>query len=116
MSARFRVTSVDYEPADLAAQVPFEGTLLRAIPGPDRPDYWLAQLAKPLVWDDNGRKQSISHLILSARYEGQTIQRGFPRLTIGIAYVTDSSLLSDAKLDFAKCRYVAIGEAEGIKS
>jgi hypothetical protein len=112
----FRVTSVDYEPADLAGQVPFDGTLLRSIAGPDRPDYWLAELVKPLAWDDNGHTRMISHIVLAARYEGQTIERGFQRLTVGIAYVTDPSLLSDAKLDFAKCSYVAIGQAVGIKS
>jgi hypothetical protein len=75
---RFRVTSVDYEPEDLAAQVPFEGTLLRKIPGPDRPDYWLAELARPLAWHDNGTPRTVTHVVLATRYEGQTIE---PRRT-----------------------------------
>ena len=113
MRNHFRVISVDYEPEDLAAQVPFDGVLLRKIAGPDRPDYWLAELTKPLAWDDNGVARTVTNLVLSARYEGQTIEPGFQRLVVGLAYVTDDTLLSDSELEFAKCRYVAIGGAEG---
>ena len=115
MSAHFRITSVDYAPDDLPAQVPIEGTLLRRIPGPDRPDYWLAQLLEPVSWIDNGVGRSVTHLILAARYEGQTIREESEELVVGIAYVVDSSLLEDMRIDFAKCRYVAIGEMDFVR-
>ncbi len=35
-------------------------------------------------------------------------------LLIGIAYVTDQTVLGDDALDFGKCRYVAIGTADTI--
>jgi len=112
-SNRFRLVSADYEPADLIAQLPREGTLIRQIPGPDRPDYWLATLDSPLAWDDNGSPRTVEHLVLAARYEGQTISPPLQRLVTGIAYVVDNSLLNDTKLSFDKCRYVAIGELLG---
>jgi len=46
---------------------------------------------------------------LAARWEGTTIASGATHLPLGIAYVTDMSLLNDLELDFEKCRYVAIG-------
>ena len=39
MRTHFRIISVDYEPEDLVAQVPFDGVLLRKIAGPDGRDY-----------------------------------------------------------------------------
>ena len=75
----------------------------------------MAELTKPLAWDDNGVARTVTHLVLGARYEGQTIEPGFQRLVVGLAYVTDDTLLSDSELEFAKCRYVAIGVAEGAR-
>ena len=115
MRTHFRITSVDYGPEDLAAQVPFDGVLLRKVAGPDRADYWLAELAKPLEWDDNGVARTVTHVVLAVRYEGETIEPGFQRLVVGLAYVTDDTLLSDSELEFAKCRYVAIGVAENAR-
>jgi hypothetical protein len=110
---RFRLVSADYEPEDLVAQLPREGTLVRKIAGPDRPDYWLASLDSPLTWNDNGSTRTVNLLILAARYEGQSISPPIDRLVTGIAYVVDESLLGDATLSFDKCRYVAIGEIAG---
>jgi hypothetical protein len=108
-AVRFRLTDVDNAPDDLPSQTPAEGILLRPLPGPDRPDYWLARLDRPLRWMDAGTERAIDHLVLAARYQGQSIGTGFESLTVGIAYVVDPSLLSDAALTFAKARYVAIG-------
>jgi hypothetical protein len=78
------------------------------IPGPDRPDYWLAALSKPIhtVWDNDNWE--ISHLVLAARWEGTAIATGAMHLPLALAYVLDQSLLRDAQLDFSKCKYVAI--------
>jgi hypothetical protein len=113
MSAQFRITSVDYAPDDLYPQVPFSGRLLRKIAGPDRPDYWLAELESPLSWNNSGRSQSITHLVLSSRYEGQTITPSLHNLLVGVAYVVDPSVLTADQLDLSKCRYIAIGVANG---
>jgi hypothetical protein len=110
--SRFRITSVDYAPDDLYEQVPFDGVLLRKIAGPDRPDYWLAELSEPLKWSHDGEFRVITHLVLASRYVGQTITPDFGRLIIGISFVTDQSVLDDELLNFDKCFYSAIGVAE----
>ncbi|HEY9285057.1 MAG TPA: hypothetical protein VIP46_16515 [Pyrinomonadaceae bacterium] len=111
---RVRITSVDYAPDELYEQTPFEAVLLREIPGPDRPDYWLAALPEPIRWLRNGVGISVRHLVLAARWEGTRISRGMSNMPVGIAYVVDESVLEDAKLDFGKCEYVAIGVADEI--
>jgi hypothetical protein len=113
-SRDFTITSVDYEPEDLGSQIPCRGALIREIPGPDRPDYWLASLVTPLSWKDGETVRSVKFLVISSRYVGQRVSVPMPpRLTIGIAYVLDESVLEDSQLDFHKCKYVAIGEAKG---
>ena len=46
---------------------------------------------------------------MAARWEGTRIGPGAKDLAVGIAYVTDKSLLEDEHLDFKKCVYLAIG-------
>lgn len=105
----FRLTDVDNAPADLESQVPVTGVLLRAMPGPDRPDYWLARLDVPLRWMDAATERVVDHLVLAARMQGQSIGPDFDEMTVGVAYVVDATLLADAAVTFAKIRYVAIG-------
>lgn len=112
MAADFRISDVDYAPEDLPEQTPFMATLIRQIPGKDRPDYWLAKLRKPLQWKvSTSRCRQVTHLVVCSRYEGTTITEQMNELVVGIAYVTDDSLLEDESLDFEKCQYVAIGTA-----
>lgn len=113
---RVKISSVDYAPDELYAQTPFEAVLIREIPGTDRPDYWLAVLATPLRWLRNGVETSVTHLVLAARWQGTRIGRGMSRMPVGIAYVVDESLLNDARLDFGKCEYVAIGVADDLSA
>ncbi len=103
------IAGVDYAPEDLYGQVPLVVELLREIPGDDRPDYWLGALKKPVRWLKDNCEREISHLVLAARWEGTRIERGARNLPVGIAFVTDPSLLDDKRLDFRKCAYVAIG-------
>ena len=110
--SRFRITSVDYAPDELYEQVPFDGVLLRKISGPDRPDYWLAELLEPLTWSHDGENREVSHVVLASRYVGQTITPDFGKLVVGISFVTDQSVLDEEPLDFDKCVYSAIGVAE----
>jgi hypothetical protein len=103
------VTTVDHAPEELYDQVPFAVQMLRELPGPDRPDYWLGRLEKPIRWLDNNIERRVTHLVLAARWQGTRIEAGVEHLPVGIAYVTDVSLLDDEELALEKCRYVAIG-------
>lgn len=103
------ITSVDYAPGDLYAQVPIVVDLVRQIPGDDRPDYWLGALKTPIHWLVENHVREVTHLVVAARWEGTTIAAGAQSLPIGIAYVTDQSVLNDAHLNLATCAYVAIG-------
>ena len=62
-----KVTSVDSAPEELYAQAPFTARVLRQIPGPDRPDYLLAELSQPLTWHRDSAQVPVSHLVLCAR-------------------------------------------------
>ena len=114
MTFRIRVTDVDSAPDELYEQTPFEASLLRKIPGPDRPDYWLAQLENPLRWLKDGNAIQVTHLILAARWVGCEICQTMQHTPINIAYVVNPEALQDPTLDFGKCAYVAIGTADAI--
>jgi hypothetical protein len=105
------VTVVDYAPPELNEQVPFKIKLLRMLPGQDRPDYWLGELAKPLFWLKANHRIQIDHVVVYARWQGMQIEPRVQHLPIGIAYVTDPSQVAADTLDFDKCQYVAIGLA-----
>lgn len=111
---RLSITSVDHAPAELDAQTPFTATILRQLPGRDRPDYFLAALDRPLKWKTDAGETAITHLVLCARWVGGALSPSMRDTPVNIAYVTDASLLEDAKLDFKKCFYAAIGTADGI--
>jgi hypothetical protein len=112
---KIRVTSVDNAPPELEGQTPFDAELLKMIPGRDRPDYWIAVLAKPIRWLNQGRESEVTHIILVARLQGTQIGPGMRPMPVGIAYIVDSSVLGDSSLDFKKCAYVAIGTAEELR-
>lgn len=103
------IADVDHAPEDLQEQTPLVVELLRELPGDDRPDYWLGRLHTPIRWLHDNQERRITHLVLAARWEGTRIEPGVESLPVGIAYVTDESLLNDSQLDFSKCSYVAIG-------
>lgn len=103
------ISSVDYAPEELYEQTPIVVDLVRQIPGDDRPDYWIGTVQRPIHYIKNNVERSITHLILAARWAGTHISPNAQQLPIGIAFVMDSTLLDDAKLDLKKCDYVAIG-------
>jgi hypothetical protein len=102
------ITGID-GPRELAEKTPLAIKLIREMPGPDRPDYWLGLLDSPINIGTENHERTVTHLIVSARWAATRIRSGARHLPLGIAYVTDASLLNDSSLDFAKCRYVAIG-------
>jgi hypothetical protein len=85
--------------------------LLRMIPGPDRPDYWLGVLDRPLRWIDGDRERVVKHVIVCARWQGTQIRALVQDLPVGLAYVTDATQVDDPSVSFDKCRYLAIGIA-----
>jgi len=87
-------------------------SFLTRISGKDRDDYWIAELAKPLRWVSEGGERAVTHIVVAARWQGTEIGHGMKGLPVGIAYVTEGSLLVDSSLDFKKCAYVAIGIAD----
>jgi hypothetical protein len=110
---RLVISDIDCAPEDLLTQAPIAVDLVREMPGADRPDYWLGRLAKPLHWKHDGREDEILYVVIVARWAGTRIGRNWT-LPVSIAYVTDSTLLEDASLDFGKCAHVAIGMARRI--
>src|SRR5215831_12016724 len=100
------VESVDYAPEDLYAQTPFSAAIIREIPGDDRPDYWIATPSSPLQWLHDNHQIVIAHLVICARWAGTRIEPGVEHLPIGIAYVTDNSLIEDRHLSLSKCKYI----------
>jgi hypothetical protein len=109
---KLNITSVDYAPEELYDQVPFAVKLVRQLPGPDRPDYWLGAIDGSLQWLEGNFERRITHVILAARWEGTHITPHVEHLPVGMAYVTDLSQLEDASVSFDKCKYVAIGLAD----
>src|SRR5262245_60751091 len=95
----------------LETKGPIVITLLRQIPGDDRPDYWLALTSEPINWVSRNHQRSISHLAIAARWQGVPIVAGADNVPVYIAFVTDDTLLDDAFLSLNKCEYVAIGKA-----
>jgi hypothetical protein len=112
---KLSISSVDYAPEELYEQTPFIVKLLRQIPGPDRPDYWLGELESPLNWNNENILTEITHLILAARWVGTQIEPFVENLPVGIAYVTDPAQLQEKTVDFGKRNYVAIGIATEIE-
>jgi hypothetical protein len=109
--AQISIGSVDYAPAELDEQVPLRGSLLKEVPGDDRPDYWIVKLDRPVSWLKDGTARQIRYLVVAARWVGTSIKSG-ATLPVAISYVIDESQVSDDRLHFAKAEYVAIGMAK----
>ena len=106
--------SVAFKTGDKSDQIPLRVTLLRQIPGPDRPDYWLGALQKPFQWISGSEPGAfeIKYLVLATQWQETSVRAGVTRLPVGIAYVVDPTLLEDRELDLDKIRYVADGVAD----
>ena len=108
---RFSITGLDDSSEDLDGLLPVKGSILRQIPGPDRPDYHLAAVDSPFEWKKE--KKKISHIILAGYLEDTVVSPTMRGMGVGIAYVLDDAVLSDATLDFKKCFYAVIGFVDG---
>jgi hypothetical protein len=109
---RLRVSGLDYAPEELERQAPFDLTFARVLRGPDRPDYMLFSLGRPVTW----KGQAATHMVLCARWVGTSIGPKARDLPVNIAVVKDRALLSSTDLRFDQADYAAIGIANDISA
>lgn len=109
------VTSVDHAPEELYEETPFIVKVVRQIPGPDRPYYWLGELGRPLKWIVENIEREVSHLIIASRRAGAQIEPHVENLPVGLACLADAIQLDEPSVDFGKSRCVAIGAAAEIE-
>ena len=110
------ITEITEGPDELRYQIPVKGKTLKKLAGKDRPDYWLVELEKSLFWIDKKKNinREISHIVVCSKIKGETINDDMQKMTIAIAYVIDSSLLSDTVLNFKKSHYIAVGVSSAL--
>lgn len=106
------ITLLDEASPELEAQLPLVVELLKKLPGPDRPDYWIGALMSPLRWKDGGEARECTHVALCTRVRGESIEMGMRSRALEIYAVTDRSLLFDGLCEPGKRRYAAIGFAD----
>ena len=139
--ARFVVDSVDWDQTgggvgsaipELQRQLPITAKPLRWIAGPDRPDYLLALLERPIKYhpdeqfdwertqsefvgtDDDGRFVWIYAIIVGSLFAGTQMHAGMKSLAIRLAYVIDHTVGRDDQLVFDKCDYIGQGSASDL--
>lgn len=127
------IESMEVGPEELAAQLPAVARLLRTLPGPDRPDYYLLGLQRPLrmrtsvrhlnevgvdlraadprcftVRDDGSVDGLVHGLVVTPRTVGDLIDFGSVAIPIATAYVLDASQMADLTVNLTKIFYAAI--------
>lgn len=122
------ISRFDGAAPELSWQLPVNGELYRLLPGPDRPDYSLVVLRRPLhfyppvgfdlgrvdaaqrVPDRKGRPMvRVQALIVCARFVGEQLHSQMADLPVHVAFVVDNSLARDERLDLAKVAYAGSG-------
>jgi hypothetical protein len=132
----FTLDSVDYDQSggglpfamtELQEQLPVAVKAVRQIPGPDRDDYFLGLLQRPITYhprpdfdwtrtqpefigrDDAGPYLSIYAVVVCSLFVGTQLHAGMRSLPVRVALVIDNALGRDDTLDFRKCEYAAQG-------
>jgi hypothetical protein len=103
---------IDMGPPELFEAVPIRGTVLKVIPGPDRPDYTLVKLDRPITGSHGGPEFVVRYLVVAARLMGLQFGPGKRDVPANIAYVIDESVLTHETLEFSKCLPVGVGAAD----
>ena len=123
-----RISRFDTAPDELEWQLPLDGELYRLLPGPDRPDYSVVLLERPLhfypepaldlarvpadqqVEDRKGRRMvRVDAVLVCARFVGQQLHPGMVDLPVNVAHVLDNALVREDAVDFAKISFAAVG-------
>jgi hypothetical protein len=123
----FVITRLDVGPEELSAVLPLRARVIRVMPGPDRPDYVLCFVERPIPFrppagfdlsrvhpesitrDARGELVAIQGIVICTRLVGDSFRGGMKDLAINLAYVIDNSLTHDVQVDFGKLEYAAIG-------
>lgn len=132
----FRLDSIDWDQggggvpdaiADAQAQLPVQASPQVTLPGPDRPDYVLCVLERPLHYrpgpdfdlsrtqpefrqdDEHGLILFVHAVVVCALFRGDQLHAGMRSLPVRVAYVIDNTVGSDTRLDFGKCDYIGQG-------
>ncbi len=123
-----RIGRLDAAPDELEWQLPLDGELYRLLPGPDRPDYSVVLLERPLhfypepdldlarvaanqrVEDRKGRRMvRVDAVLVCARFVGQQLHPGMVDLAVNIAHVIDNAQIREETVDFGKISFAAVG-------
>ena len=123
----FVITHLDLGPEELADLLPVRATVVRVMPGSDRPDYLLCRpdsviSFRPPSGFDMERVQpalraqdapyplaGVRFLVICTRFVGEAFRVGMTDLAVNIAYVIDESLAEDESIDFGKLEFAAVG-------
>jgi hypothetical protein len=104
------IRNFDGNPPPQGASEPMRVSLVCRLISRDGSEYWLALPSADFAYETaDGRTLQVSNVIVSPGSLGQSFAPAFEG-RVNVAYVTDSSLLTDAVLDFKKCDYVAHGD------
>lgn len=111
------ITSISEGPEELTYQLPINAKIIKQVPGKDRPDYFIAELEKSIVWVNKSNKENVevSHLILCTKKKSQQITKNMKDVIVAIAYVLHDSVLIESTLNFKKCKYIAVGKTNALK-
>lgn len=108
--------------------LPLRAELIRVLPGPDRPDYCLAQTEHRILYRPDPKSFDESRVdaeflrhdpagspvvlvycvVIAARFAGTQVSPDMKDLWVNLAYVIDNSVHRDDRMDLAKLDYVAV--------
>lgn len=112
---------------ELQGQLPLTAKLARRIPGPDRDDYFMALLERPIKYhpsaqfdwtrpqsefiatDAEGRFIWIYAVIMASLMAGTQVHAGMKGFPVRVAYVIDNTVGRDDQLEFSKCDSIGWG-------
>jgi hypothetical protein len=111
------ISAISKGPEELSYQLPIEAKVIRQIPGKDRPDYFVVELDKSVVWVDEKKNinTEVNYIVVCTKKKSQSVANDMKDVLLAIAYVKDESITKDTKLDFTKIAYVADGKASAQK-
>ncbi len=130
--ATFVIRSLDLGPTDFGGQLPVRANITRQIPGPDRDDYLVSILERPIKYhypaafsttraqhaflatDEDGPFLWVYAIVVCARLVGTRFHARMRSMPINIAFVIDNTLGNDERLDFGKVEFAAVGFADAV--
>lgn len=99
----------DFDAVPQGAAAPLRVDLLHPLLSDDGSEYWLGSLEQPILYQKDGQSVDVRHAVVAPGWAGTSFHHAFEGGRVNLAYVTDNTLLNDAKMSFAKVDYVAFG-------